>query len=120
MATILCALSFALVLIIDRPWWTKAVIILSGIPIALFVNVARIVATGIMYMVLGPGPESMNAEHLIHDVAGWLMPPVALAIMYCLMLILDRLFIEESRPLPQVTGFGPSPMVRRPAPTRVN
>jgi len=39
-------------------------------------------------------------------------------IMYLEMLVLDRIFIEEAQPLPQLTGFGPS-AVRRPSPTQV-
>ena len=45
MATIFLAMSVAMSLIIERPWWTKVVIILSGIPIAIIVNVIRITVT---------------------------------------------------------------------------
>jgi len=116
MATIFLALSVAMSMIINRPWWTKAIIVLSGIPIALIANVIRIVVTALLFRMLGPDAEF--PKHFFHGLAGWFMMPIALLIMYLEMLILDRVFIEEAQPLPQLTGFGPAP-VRRPSPTQV-
>jgi exosortase len=118
MATIFLALSVAMSMIINRPWWTKAIIVLSGIPIALIANVIRIVVTALLFRMLGPDAEF--PKHFFHGLAGWFMMPIALAIMYFEMLILDRVFIEETQPLPQVAGFGPAPVVRRSTPTQVH
>jgi exosortase len=117
MATIFLALSVALSMIVNRPWWTKAVIVLSGIPIAIIANVIRIVVTALLFRMLGPDAEF--PKHFFHGLAGWFMMPIALLIMYLEMLILDRLFIEDSQPLPQLSGFGPAPVVRRPTPTQI-
>ncbi len=47
------------------------------------------------------------------------MMPIALGFMYVEMQILDHIFVEEeSRVLPQNTGFGPGPVWRQ-TPTRV-
>ena len=117
MATIFLALSVAMSLIIDRPWWTKAVIIISGIPVAIAVNVIRIVMTAELFRILGQ--DSELAKHFFHDLAGWFMMPIALAIMYVELLIMDHLFVEEEKRPAPVTGFGPAPVIRRPTPTQL-
>jgi len=118
MATIFLALAVAMSMIIDRPWWQKAFIIASAIPIALLVNVIRIVITALLFMVLGQ--ESEFAKEFFHNLAGWFMIPIALGFMYLEMQILDRVFIEETHIQPQSGGLGSkSTTVRRPMPTRV-
>jgi exosortase len=120
MATIFLALAVAMSMIIDRPWWQKLIIILSAIPIALLVNVIRIVITGLLFMALGQ--ESEFAKEFFHDLAGWFMIPIALGFMYLEIQILDRVFIDEdthAKP-PRSGGLAPkpAPAVRRPIPTR--
>ena len=118
MATIFIAMAVALTMILDRPWWEKTLIIASAIPIAVAVNVIRIVVTALLFMVLGQ--DSEFAKHFFHDLAGLFMMPIALGFMYVEMQILDHVFVEEeSRVLPQHTGFGPAPTVRRQTPTQV-
>jgi exosortase len=117
MATIFLALAVAMSMIIERPWWHKAVIIASSIPIALLVNVIRIVITALLFMILGQ--DSELAKTFFHDLAGWFMIPIALGFMYLEMQILDHLFLEEEHAAPQASGFGTTTTVRRPAPTRV-
>ena len=63
------------------------------------------------------GPDSEVARNFFHGLAGWFMMPIALGFMYLELLILDRLFIEESVTAAPVTGFGPVPVVRRPTTT---
>ncbi|MEM6507495.1 MAG: archaeosortase/exosortase family protein, partial [Planctomycetota bacterium] len=43
MSTIFIAMTIAMVFLIQRPWWDKFTILLSAIPVALLVNVMRIV-----------------------------------------------------------------------------
>jgi exosortase len=118
MATIFIAMAVALTMILDRPWWEKTLIIVSAIPIAVAVNVIRIVVTALLFMVLGQ--DSEFAKHFFHDLAGLFMMPIALGFMYVEMQILDHAFIEEeTRVLPHTTGFGPAPTARRQTPTRV-
>jgi len=71
------ALSTAVAYLIDRPLWEKLVIVVSAVPIAILANVARITVTGALY-------ELANrelADLVFHDLAGWLMMPLALAML---------------------------------------
>jgi exosortase len=116
MATIFLALSVAMSMIIERPWWHKAIIILSAIPIALLVNVIRIVITALLFMVLGQ--ESEFAKTFFHDLAGWFMIPIALGLMYLETQILDRVLVDESLMAPQTSGFDTKTAGRQPIASR--
>jgi exosortase len=96
MLTIFVALSTAMVLVTDRPWWERAVILVSAIPIALAVNVIRITVTGILHLTVGGD----LAELVFHDLAGWVMMPMALGMLYVELLILSNLFIEVDADAP--------------------
>jgi len=89
MLTIFGAMSVALVMIIERPWWDKLVILLSAIPIALISNVIRIVTTALLYMAFGQDKEWLN--HIIHDWAGFAMMPIGLGLLWIELAILSRL-----------------------------
>ena len=111
MTTIFLALSVAIVLVADRPWWENLVILLSAIPIALAVNVTRITVTGVLHMKV----STELADKVFHQWAGWLMVPMALILLWIEVMILSNLFVEvESEELPM---FGRvSPGVGRPTP----
>lgn len=96
MSTIFLALSVAMVLIANRAWWENLVILLSAIPIALTVNVTRITVTGILYRVA----SSELAEHVFHDLAGWFMMPLALALLGLELWLLSHLFYEVDDDVP--------------------
>jgi exosortase len=111
MATIFAALAVAMVFIIERPWWDKVVILLSAIPIAIFVNIVRITATGLLFMMVGQ--ENHAVHKIMHDWAGLLiMMPLAMALLWLELQILERLTIPvDSVQLRPVGGQrGPSPM----------
>jgi len=75
----------------ERPIWERVVLMLSLIPIALLVNILRIVATGWAYHVLG----AEVGEKWAHDAAGWLMMPAALAFVVLELKILSWLIVPE-------------------------
>ncbi len=102
MLTIFVALSVAITLVTDRPWWERIVIVLSSVPIALAVNIVRITVTGILHLTAGP----KLADLVFHDLAGWLMMPMALGMLYVEFQILSHLIIEEDAtgPLQIATG----------------
>lgn len=102
MLTIFLALSVAITMVTDRPWWERIVIILSAIPIALIVNITRITATGLLYMV-----NEHLAERVFHDLAGWVMMPMALGLMYVELQLLSHLFIEDDSLETSGIDFGP-------------
>jgi exosortase len=82
------ALSTAVALMVDRPLWERLILIVSAIPIGVLVNVARITATGILHQTIG----SRIANAVFHDLAGWLMMPLALLLLWLEMRYLSRLF----------------------------
>lgn len=116
MSTIFLAMAVAMTMIIEMQWWEKGIIIMSAIPIALLVNMIRIVVTALMYHFLGQ--ESEFAKRFFHDFAGWFMIPIAFGFLYVEMQILSRLFIEEQPAAPSVAGFGRPTVARGPVPTR--
>ena len=80
----------ALVLVIDRRWEDKLLIILSAIPVALLANVARITITGVLNELV----DSRWGDAFFHDFAGWLMMPLALAVLWFELWLLSCLLIE--------------------------
>jgi exosortase len=91
MLTIFIALSVAIVMLGDREWWENVVIMASSIPIALLVNSVRITVTGLLYQLA----SSETAEMVFHDLAGWVMMPMALALLFLEQKLLANLFLEE-------------------------
>jgi exosortase len=94
MLVIFFALSTALTFVVDRPWWQKLLLIVSAVPIALIANITRITVTGVMHETVGH--EAANI--VFHDLAGWLMMPFALVLLWIELQILARLFVEVKRP----------------------
>jgi exosortase len=91
MLTIFGAMSVAMVMIIERPWWDKFLILLSAIPIALASNVIRIVTTALLFMAFGQETPWLN--QIIHDWAGFAMMPIGLGLLWIELSILSRLTI---------------------------
>ncbi|MCA9229120.1 MAG: exosortase/archaeosortase family protein [Planctomycetales bacterium] len=90
MGTIFGAMSVAMAMIINRPWWDRLTILLSAVPIALLTNVIRITATALLYMAF---PESETVKHYVHDWAGFLMMPVALGFLWVELQLLSRITV---------------------------
>lgn len=74
-----------------RPLWERAVLLLSTIPIALAANILRIAATAWAYHLLG----SERGEQIAHDLSGFAMMPVALALIWLEMSLFHWLVVEE-------------------------
>ena len=92
MLTIFIAFAVAFALMIRRPLWERIAIMLSSVPIALFANVFRITLTGMLYALKW---DSELVNKVFHDFAGFVMLPVAAAVLYVEYLILSNLIIEE-------------------------
>ena len=90
MLVIFFALAAGVALLIRRPLWEKALILASAAPIAVIVNVTRITATGVLHELVG----SRLANAVFHDFAGWVMMPLALALLWLELQALSRLLIE--------------------------
>jgi exosortase len=121
MLVIFFALSTGAALVIRRPLWEKLVLVFSAVPIALVVNVIRITATGILHETVG----SDWANAVFHDLAGWLMMPLALVALGLELHLLKRLFLEPvAGPAVSAVGLRPpsagrgTPPAPGPRPTR--
>jgi exosortase len=92
------ALATAMALLIDRPLLDKLLLVASAVPIALVANIARITGTAVAHQTLGP--EAARA--ILHDLAGWLMMPLALGLLWLELRLLARLLVpaEPAGPLP--------------------
>ena len=92
MMTIFGAMAVAMVFLIKRPWWDRFIILVSAIPIALFVNITRIVVTALLYYWF---PENDIVHTITHDGAGLAMMPLALGLMFLELKILSMLSIPD-------------------------
>ncbi len=90
MSTIFGAMSVALAMLINRPWWDRLTILLSAIPVALFTNVIRITVTALIYMAF---PDSEAAHKYVHDWAGFAMMPVAMGILALELKLLQKITV---------------------------
>lgn len=109
MMVIFFALSTAVALLLRRPLWERLLVVFSAVPIALAANIVRITGTGVLHELV----SSEVANVVFHDLAGWLMMPLALGMLAVELKLLTHLFIE---PAPAAAPrVGPAP--RRPAPT---
>lgn len=93
MTTILLALSVALVLLNERQVWENVVILGMALPIALLTNIIRITSTGIVIAIY---PNNPSLEHIVHDVAGFCMVPIAIGFLVGLQAIMSHIFIDSA------------------------
>lgn len=92
MLNVFFAITVGAAFIVKRPLWEKLLIAMSAVGIGVAVNVLRITATGIAHEVAG----AEVADMIFHDLAGWLMMPLAILILMAECWFLSRLFIEPS------------------------
>jgi exosortase len=102
------ALATALAMIVNAPLRDRLILVACAMPIAVLANVIRITATGVAFHLAGK--DSELAKLIYHDLAGWLMMPMALAMLWLVLKFLANLLIEESEtaraPLPIGLSFG--------------
>jgi exosortase len=90
MGTIFGAMSVALAMIIDRPWWDRLTILVFAIPVALATNIIRIVATALLYIAF---PDNEAVHYYVHNWAGLAMMPIALGFLWLEMTLLNQLSV---------------------------
>jgi exosortase len=103
------AMAVGTVLVIRRPWLDKILIVASAIPIALMMNVLRITVTGVLHETVG----SRLANLVFHDLAGWLMMPMAVGVLWLELALLARLLVA---PTPKDIALRPVDLVGAVAP----
>jgi exosortase len=83
------AVAFAFVVLNQRPWWERIILVLAVAPVAMLSNSIRVVVTGLlMKMVSGEA-----AARFSHDAAGWGMIVVAALLFGLLVAFLRRLVV---------------------------
>src|SRR5262245_57005942 len=97
MLLIFFALATAVILVVRRPPLDKALIFASALPIAVAANLIRITVTGLLHKVAG----SRLADLVFHDLAGWLMMPLALGLLWVELRLLAWVLVPQaaSKPL---------------------
>jgi exosortase len=104
MGTIFGAMSVALAMIIDRPWWDRLTILVFAIPVALATNIIRIVVTALLYMAF---PDNEAIHHYVHNWAGLAMMPIALGFLWLEMTLLNQLTVPMETD--DYAAFGAAP-----------
>jgi exosortase len=84
------AFSVGAVLLMRRTRFEKLMVLLGIVPIAIAANVMRITATGLGHVVL----TDKDTLEFLHDMYGWLMMPVGLALLGLEVWVLKRLVVE--------------------------
>jgi exosortase len=109
------AISVAAAMLLKKPGrWRRAVLIVGAIPVAIIANVARITVTGILYS----SAHNEAANIVFHDVAGWLMMPLAVLIIFLELHVVDRLIVDRvgpsgrPGPIPFLPAAVPEPAVK--------
>jgi exosortase len=107
------ALSVGVALLVKRPWLDRIMLVVAAAPVALAANTARIVLTGVLYVKAG----SAAAEHFYHDLAGWLMIPFALALLWLMAKVWSWLVVEDesAEKIPIVVGLAGTKPASTPA-----
>jgi exosortase len=85
------ALTTAAAILVRVEVWKRVVVALSAVPIAVTANVLRLVATGM----LADASQDRAAAVVFHDAAGYLMMPVAAAMIALEFWVLNRLVVER-------------------------
>jgi exosortase len=88
------ALATGFAILVRRPWWDRLILVASAAPIAVAANVVRITVTGALY----EASRNELAQVVFHDVAGWLMMPLALLMLFAELAILRRVIIAKPGP----------------------
>ncbi len=87
MITAFFVISGLVVLIVERAWWEKVVILASSLPIALLCNTVRLTATALAFTVV----SSSASRAIFHDYGGYTMMPLALGVVVAELWVLMKL-----------------------------
>ena len=87
------AFSVGAVLLNQRTWFERGIVLLGIVPIAMLTNILRITATGVTHTFVHD--KATNA--FLHDVYGWCMMPLGLALLGLELWVLKHLVVEQPR-----------------------
>lgn len=92
MITAFFVTSGLIALIIHRPGWQKAIIVLSTLPIALVCNTIRLVVTSIAFTMI----NAAEWEKLFHDFGGFAMMPLAVGLVIAELAFMNLLIQADN------------------------
>ncbi len=103
MLTAFFVISGLVVLIVNRPWWQKLVILLTTIPISFLCNTIRLAITAIAFTMI----NTQGWEKVFHDFGGYAMMPLALAMVVLELWFMKKLVVtdEDNKPREQIIHF---------------
>jgi exosortase len=90
------AFAVGAVLLMRRTRFEKMMVLLGIVPIAILANVLRITATGLGLVWIADA----KTNDFLHDLHGWLMMPVGLALLGVEVWVLRKLVLDDVRPAP--------------------
>lgn len=106
------AMTTAVAMVTTRPVLDKLIVVLSTVPVAVAVNIARISANGVAIDVWDPEV----ANKWFHDQGGWVMMPLALALLGFELWVLNRLFVDApAKVVVPIVGLPPTQRKTAPA-----
>lgn len=91
MLTAFIVVGCVLAYVVDRPFWQKAIVVLSTVPVAIACNLLRLVTTAFLFL----HTSSATAERFFHDFAGWTMMPLAVGLLVAELWVLRRLVLPD-------------------------
>ncbi len=86
------------VLLIDRAWWEKLIVLVSALPIALVCNTVRLTITSVAFTMLA----AERWEPIFHDFGGYAMMPLALVVVIFELWLLVKLTTIPQYPKRQI------------------
>jgi exosortase len=91
--------AFAL-LMRNRPIWDRVFVFSAAIPIAILSNIIRITLTALVYIAADNQDNTWKwlGDTIVHDLAGWLMMPLALGFLWFTLKVIDWLFVIPPPP----------------------
>ena len=84
------AFSAGAVILAERTWFERGIVLLGIVPIAMLTNVLRITLTGVSHTFT----HEKGTIHFLHDLYGWFMMPVGLGLLAAELWALGRLVVK--------------------------
>jgi exosortase len=81
------------VLLVNRKWWEKLVVLISCLPIALLCNTIRLAITAVAFTIL----SGERWEKMFHDFGGYAMMPLALGAIVAELKLLSMLMVTPEK-----------------------
>jgi exosortase len=94
MLMLFCAITVGASFLIKRPLWEKLFVGASALAIGVVTNIIRITVTALLYENFD---NAELAELVFHDLAGWLMMPIATLLLGVELFLLSKLLMADEK-----------------------